>query len=622
MKKNLIFGTAGHIDHGKSSLIQAITGKNPDRLKEEQEKQITIELGFAGLELPDANISFIDVPGHEGLIKTMISGSVGFDSVLFCIDAKEGIMPQTIEHFNIINTIGIRSGIVAITKSDTCSHEQLSKTIEKAKDLFNRSSINIVGYVPTSIKDKDSIERLKDAMNSCAKTIPAKLQQRCYLVRVDRVFSLKGFGTIATGTSLFGQVSKDTTLFNNRNNSQARVKNIQVHDKDVEKSFAGERTALNLPELSPQTVKRGDILSDNNKLLTSKGIYAKLKMFSDIDPKLVIKHNKTYSLYIGATPCEGKIIFYDRKRLENSQDAECFIKLDKEIITYFNEPFIIRGGNPQISIAGGKILGIEATYPNRKYTKDIMGFLAKEDYDSALKEILEVYHCGLKLPEPIQFSGLIRNELALKMTQLNIANFQGFILDNNKLEDFVEKTLEELNRKKSLSMNKIQHSCDKMPEPVRFDIINRIVERAQRQDFIFDGHLLKKHEKDPFEELALKVLSHMKQDASLSNSSQLSEKMEIPESKISKCLQYLCNRSLAKNIEGNNHVTMELINSFVDKAVYEGESGAPIELGVMRKHFDLPRKLLVPLMDSLDKTGLFINKNNRRYLKERLKHEL
>jgi len=584
MKKNLIFGTAGHIDHGKSSLIQAITGKNPDRLKEEQEKQITIELGFAGLELPDANISFIDVPGHEGLIKNMISGSVGFDSVLFCIDAKEGIMPQTIEHFNIINTIGIRSGIVAITKSDTCSHEQLSKTIEKAKDLFNRSSINIVGYVPTSIKDKDSIERLKDAMNSCAKTIPAKLQQRCYLVRVDRVFSLKGFGTIATGTSLFGQVSKDTTLFNNRNNSQARVKNIQVHDKDVEKSFAGERTALNLPELSPQTVKRGDILSDNNKLLTSKGIYAKLKMFSDIDPKLVIKHNKTYSLYIGATPCEGKIIFYDRKRLENSQDAECFIKLDKEIITYFNEPFIIRGGNPQISIAGGKILGIEATYPNRKYTKDIMGFLAKEDYDSALKEILEVYHCGLKLPEPIQFSGLIRNE--------------------------------------SLSMNKIQHSCDKMPEPVRFDIINRIVERAQRQDFIFDGHLLKKHEKDPFEELALKVLSHMKQDASLSNSSQLSEKMEIPESKISKCLQYLCNRSLAKNIEGNNHVTMELINSFVDKAVYEGESGAPIELGVMRKHFDLPRKLLVPLMDSLDKTGLFIKKNNRRYLKERLKHEL
>jgi selenocysteine-specific elongation factor len=121
MKKRIIFGTAGHIDHGKSTLIKSLTGKDPDRLKEEKEKKITIELGFAGLELPEASVSFVDVPGHEGLIKTMISGSVGFDAVLFCVDGKEGIMPQTVEHFNIIKTIGVKQGIVAITKSDTCS---------------------------------------------------------------------------------------------------------------------------------------------------------------------------------------------------------------------------------------------------------------------------------------------------------------------------------------------------------------------------------------------------------------------------------------------------------------------------------------------------------------------
>jgi selenocysteine-specific elongation factor len=616
MKKSIIFGTAGHIDHGKSSLIKALTGIDTDRLKEEKEKGITIELGFAGLETETARISFVDVPGHEGLIKTMIAGSVGFDSVLFCVDCKEGLMPQTIEHFNIIRTIGVRQCVAALTKSDLCTPERINDVETDIRKLFDQSDINIVEVVCTDINKPQTIEHLKDAIERCAGKILPKVQKRCYVVRADRVFSIKGSGTVITGTSIFGQVTPDTLIYNTRNGKSARIKAIQVHDKSVDKSVAGERTALNIPDFSVRDIERGDILSDNHKIRPTRGIYVSLKVFDDISDSIFIKHNKTYSVYMGANVFEGKVIFYDKKKLGAGEKDVCFIKLDRPFTVYFDEPFIIRSGSPQASVAGGRILGIEETYPDRKKTKDIMQLLSIYDYDQAIRKIVEVFQCGLSLPEPIQFSGLIRNELAMKLAQLNIANFHGFILDSGYLEGYVEDTLAKLSAKGSLVVSKIQHTCGKLPDPVRFDIINRIIERAQKEDYIFDGQTIKKKEKDPFEELALSVLNTMKTDPTLSNQAMLAAKTNIPAAKIAKCLQYLCNRSLVKNIEGNNHVSMELLNSFIEKAASECEENGYVDVQSIRKHFDLPRKLLVPMMEQLDKTGLFVNKDNKRILKK------
>jgi selenocysteine-specific elongation factor len=616
MKKSVIFGTAGHIDHGKSSLVLALTGKDPDRLREEKEKGITIELGFAGMETTNANISFVDVPGHEGLVKTMIAGSVGFDAVLFCIDSKEGIKQQTLEHFNIIRTIGVNQAVIALTKADIAAPEQIEETKNEVVKLFEASDIKITDILETNKHDPESIEQLKEAIDTCAGKVRPKIQKRCYVMRADRVFSIKGSGTVVTGTSLFGQVTTDTVVYNTRNKKSAKIKSLQVHDKSVPKSVAGERTAINLPDYSVTDIDRGDILSDNQKIKTTKGVYANLAVFEGISEKIAIKHNRTYSIFIGAKSLEGKIIFFDTKKLIHGQSANCFIKLDKEITPYFDEPFILRIGSPQLSVAGGRILGLEETYPNRKYAKDIIDLLSKHDYDNAIKKMVEIFHCGLEIPEPIQFSGLIRNELAAKLAQLNVANFKGFILDNKNMESYIENTLQQLSKKESLAVSKIQTTCEKLPEPVRFDIINRIIERAQKENFIFDGHTLKKKAKDPFEELAMSVLSQMKTDPTASNQAQLAEKTNLPPAKIQKCLQYLCNRSLVKNIEGNNHVTMELLNDFIDKAVKECETTGYADVKGMKKYFELPRKLLVPMMEQLDKTGLFLNKDNKRMLKK------
>ncbi|ADD67623.1 selenocysteine-specific translation elongation factor [Denitrovibrio acetiphilus DSM 12809] len=615
MKKSLIFGTAGHIDHGKSSLVLALTGKDPDRLKAEKEKGITIELGFAGMETEQANISFVDVPGHEGLIKTMIAGSVGFDSVLFCVDSREGVRQQTIEHYNIIRTIGVRYCVVALTKTDIASPEQIQSAENGVRKLFAACAIKISDIVHTNINDQKSIEKLREAIGRCSTKIHQKIQKRCYVVRADRVFSIKGSGTVVTGTSLFGQVAPDTLLFNIRNMKAARIKAIQVHDKTVKKSVAGERTAINLPDFSIDDVNRGDILSDNKNIISTRGIFANITVFEGLHEKVSLRHNKTYSIYIGALSCEGKLLFYDNKKLAAGERANCFIRLDRPVIPYFDEPLIIRSASPQMSIAGGRVLGIEETFPDRKFAGEILNYLSVHDYDNALKKAVEIFHCGIKLPEPIQFSGLIRNELAMKLAQLNIANFQGFILDSRNLETFVENTIQSLNKKGVLAISKIQHTCEQLPDPVRFDIINRIIERAQKQDYIFDGQTLKKREKDPFEELAISVLNQMKSDPLMSNSTLLSEKMNIPVNQVQKCLHYLCNRSLAKNIEGNNHVTMELLNSFIEKASFECKKNGHVDLTAMKNHFGLPRKLLVPLMEQLDKTGLFVNKDNKRMLK-------
>jgi len=614
MKKSIIMGTAGHIDHGKSSLVRALTGKDPDRLKEEQEKGITIELGYAGLELDSALVSFVDVPGHEKLVKTMIAGSVGFDAVLFCVDGREGIMPQTREHFNILKTIGIKHAVAVLTKADKCTASELEASENAVRELFKDSGITAEAVLAVSIYNDASIENLKNAISECARKTTPKTQNRCYVLRTDRVFAVKGHGTVVTGTSLFGKIGVENTVYNLRTGQKARIKSIQVHDKPAEKSVAGQRTALNLPDFSTDDVKKGDIISENGKITDTNGIYAIVKAFDGCTDAELIRHNKTYSLVIGSETFEGRIIFYDEKILKASAEAICFIKLDKPAVVFFNEPFVIRGASPLHSIAGGRVLGLEQTYPDRRNSREIILHMSRYDYDEAIREIMRVYRCGFVMSEPIQFSGLFRNELAGKLAQLNIVNYYGFLIDSRMIDSFAESSIQELKDKGVLSVNGLKLDCS-LPEQVRSDIVNRIIETARRMGYIFDGNMLKQNKKDPFEEESLSVLAAMKQEPNLSNAQLLSEKTGLPEEKVGKCLQYLCNRSMARKVEGNVFISMELINSFVERAETEARKSGEIDLNRMKEHFDLPRKLLIPLMEQLDKTGLFINKSNKRVLK-------
>lgn len=615
MSKSIIFGTAGHIDHGKSSLVTALTGNDPDRLKEEKEKGITIELGYAGLDAGDLTISFVDVPGHEKFVKTMIAGSVGFDAVLFCVDGREGIMPQTQEHFRIIKTIGVKHAVAAITKADKYSDEELTKTSEDVRNLFDGSGVTLDALLSVSIHDKNSIDKLKQAVIDCAFATQPKNLSRCYVMRADRVFTMKGHGTVVTGTSLFGKVTGDAILFNVVNGKTARVKSIQVHGKTARESEAGQRTALNLPDFSVHDIKRGDLLTENSKMISTRGVYAEIESFDNIPENSLIKTNKTYPVIIGSETYEGKIILYNKKKIPAGENAIALIRLDRPAVVFFNEPFIIQTSGPQKSAAGGRVLGLEETYYNRKTAIPILDALRKNDYRQALEEMTEIYHCGLQIPEPIQFSGLLRADQYRLLEDMGITFFDGYIIKKSRMDNYIVKTMTKLKEKGSLAMNKLGEECNQLPEKFRFFLLNTIVEEARKLDYIFDGHMLKLKQRDPFDEEAMNVLAAMKQDPQLSNAQLLSQKLGIPEDKVAKCLIYLCNRTLVRKVEGSTHITMELINSFVEKAYSEAKLNGSIDLNHMKQFFPLPRKLIVPLMEQLDKSGAFINRDNKRFIK-------
>lgn len=614
MTKSIIFGTAGHIDHGKSSLVRALTGTDPDRLKEEKEKGITIELGYAGLDTDDMIISFVDVPGHEKFVRTMISGSVGFDAVLFCVDGREGVMPQTLEHFSIIKTVGVKYAVAAVTRADKCTADEQENTANAVRKLFEGSGIDLTAVVTVSIHDEDSIKMLKQAVMDCARKTSPKTQARCYVMRVDRVFTMKGHGTVVTGTSLFGKVTGETVICNVLNGKKARVKNIQVHGKDTGESVAGQRTAINLPDFSTDDIKKGNLITENVKMTSTRGIYAKISVFGTTE-QAQIKNNKTYPIILGSETYEGKIILYDVKKAEAGESALCLIRLEKPAVVFFDEPFIIRASGPQKSVAGGRVLALEETFPDRKANKPILETLAAGEYAEAVDVMTEVYHCGLQIPEPIQFSGLLRAELADIMNELNIATLDGYVIKRSRMDDHVANVLARLKEKGSLTMNKMGNECDALPEKLRFLMMNTIIEEARKLDYIFDGHMLKQKQKDPFEQEAMNVLEAMKKDPTLSNAVLIADKLGLEEAFAAKCLVYLCNRTLVRRVEGTTHITMDLINSFVERAVIESKAHGGIDLNHMKQFFSLPRKLMVPLMEQLDKTGAFINKDNKRFYK-------
>ncbi|MDR0467868.1 MAG: selenocysteine-specific translation elongation factor, partial [Campylobacteraceae bacterium] len=331
--KQLIIGTAGHIDHGKTALIKALTGYDGDTLEEEKRRGITIDLSFSSLEQNGNNVSFIDVPGHEKLIKTMISGAFGYDGALVVIDAKEGLMPQSIEHLYILELIGLKHIVVALSKADLVDEEWIKKQTLQIKEFFKASFKNLEIYdiLPVSIYDKSSIELLKNSLFS----IPAKEKIDRGIVRyyVDRVFSLKGIGTVVTGTILEGVLKKGSKAFICELQKEITIKNLQTHDKNVQNVQQGQRVAINISDISHNNIQKGF-------LITQKGYirgFSSADIFVNLLPKRKIPHNSNIIFHIGAKQVEARILYYD----VNKESAFAKVEFKEELFLVFKEPFVI-----------------------------------------------------------------------------------------------------------------------------------------------------------------------------------------------------------------------------------------------------------------------------------------
>src|SRR5580704_7363351 len=317
--KHVIVGTAGHIDHGKSALVEALTGTNPDRLEEEKRRGITIDLGFAFLNLEGLRLALVDVPGHERFIKNMLAGVGGIDVVLFVIAADESIKPQTREHFDICRLLGIPRGVIALTKADAVDADILGLVRLEVEEMVQGSFLEGAAIVPVSSVTGAGLEELRRELEHAAEAVPGKSSTGHFRLPIDRVFSVKGFGTVATGTLISGSVSKEQTVEVYPRERLLRVRGVEVHGEHADRAVAGQRTAVNLADIEPAELTRGDVLSEPGRFRAVKAVDCRLQLLASAKP---LKHRAPVHFHCGTAEIEGEVRLLDgAARLEPGASA-------------------------------------------------------------------------------------------------------------------------------------------------------------------------------------------------------------------------------------------------------------------------------------------------------------
>lgn len=350
-----VLGTAGHIDHGKTSLVRALTGINCDRLDEEKRRGITIELGFAWMDLPDGRrLGIVDVPGHEKFVKNMVAGAAGIDCMLLVVAADEGVMPQTREHLDICSLLGIRSGLVVLTKTDMVDAEWLELAKEDVREALKDTFLENAPIFSVSSATGQGIEELRKGIFDLVSSLSEKSRSDILRLPVDRVFTLKGFGTVVTGTVVSGECGQGEDVCLMPGGRSARARSLQVHSAQVEHAHSGQRCAINLQNLDVTDIARGDVVTRPGCLFASWRWIARLTCLPS--SPLPIRQRMETHFHHGSKECAARIIFRDRDELQPGQTAIVEIHFSEPMAGIFGDHFVLRAHSPLRTIAGGVLL--------------------------------------------------------------------------------------------------------------------------------------------------------------------------------------------------------------------------------------------------------------------------
>ncbi|MDA3896332.1 MAG: selenocysteine-specific translation elongation factor [Desulfobacteraceae bacterium] len=353
--KQIILGTAGHIDHGKTSLIKAISGYDTDRLKEEKQRGITIELGFASLDLPSGiHIGIVDVPGHEKFVKNMVAGATGIDVVAMIIAADEGVMPQTREHLEICSLLGIQYGFIVLTKIDMVDAEWAELVKEDLLEFVEGTFLENAPVIPVSSVTGDGIPEFIATLDDFCSEISVKKPSGLFRLPVDRVFTMKGFGTVITGTLISGNISVGETVMIYPGDTKSKIRGLQVHDQQVTTAEAGMRTAINFQGIEKATVNRGDVIARLETLKNSYMLDIELHLLeSNVRP---VKNRDRVRLHTGTNELPCIVILLDRETLDPGETAVVQLRLEEPVACVKDDRFVIRSYSPVRTLGGGKIL--------------------------------------------------------------------------------------------------------------------------------------------------------------------------------------------------------------------------------------------------------------------------
>jgi selenocysteine-specific elongation factor len=388
--KQIILGTAGHIDHGKTSLIKAVTGIDTDRLKEEKERGITIELGFASLDLPSGqHLGIVDVPGHEKFVKNMVAGATGIDIVVMVVAADEGVMPQTREHMEICTLLGVRHGLIVMTKTDLVDEEWLELAQEDIREFSQGTFLEDSPIIPVSSATGQGIPELISALDEIAGKIPLRPPTSLFRLPIDRVFTMKGFGTVITGTLVSGKIKVGDTIMVYPSGITSKVRGIQVHNQSADTAGAGMRTAINFQGLDKAAVKRGEVLSSPGALIASYMVDVSFHFLAS--NKKPLKNRTLVRFHTGTSEVIGRLILLEQEELPPGQTVVAQLRLDAPVAIVKDDRFVVRSYSPVRTIGGGQVLNPIPQKHKRLKTDVIQGLqnLAENDSETIISHHIQ-----------------------------------------------------------------------------------------------------------------------------------------------------------------------------------------------------------------------------------------
>jgi len=621
--RHIILGTAGHIDHGKSYLVKALTGIDPDRLKEEKERGITIDLGFAYLRYPDnLTVGIIDVPGHERLVKNMLAGAGGIDLVLLVIAADEGIMPQSREHLSICNLLKIKSGLIAITKSDLAEQEWLELLEDDIKKFVKGTFLEGAAIVPVSSKTLHNIDLLKEKIRDSALLVEPKPTSGLFRLPIDRVFTLKGFGTVATGTAVSGNLSIDEIVEILPSNVRSKVRGLHSHGKALQTAHAGQRVAINLLGIDKDIIQRGDSIVAPGRFTSTQIIDATVELLPDAP---VLKSKSLVHLHIGTSEITARILLYGQEALKAGQRCYCQFRLQEPVITLSGDRYIIRRFSPVVTIGGGDVLDPYARRRSRKEgIDDLMIFETGTLSEKIETKIQKAGKAGVTIPF---IEGWVKADIpsitdAIKaLVDKNMLMLFDDLLFHEKtfasLRDTVRKTLYDFHKKNPLKPGMPKEELRAqlhMDQKIFNKMITAINEVSSEKDIIrlkiFSAALSTADE--TIKKKILDTLAHAKYQPPTKE--ELSLSLKLDSKQISDILRLMAREGSLMRINDSIYITSGDYKAMIDSLKKFFIKKSEMTVAEFRDILHTSRKYALPFLEYLDSNKITVRVGDTRKL--------
>ncbi len=631
MKKHTIIGTAGHIDHGKTAVIRALTGIDADRLKEEKERGITIDIGFAYWK---DDVTILDVPGHEKFIRNMVAGVNTVDFFLLIIAADDGIMPQTIEHLDILNFFNIRDGIVILNKIDLVDQEWLSLVEDDVHNLLKKYHLENLAIVKVSAVSNDNIDNLRELIEQKIAEQTETESTQPFRLLVDRSFTIKGFGTVVTGTIISGNLKKGEDIEILPQGIKKKVRGLQAHGKDTDLVTIGDRAAVNLQAISKVEITRGDVLTHIDTLSNTNEFIGTLRTVSNFPVK--IGNRSKVRVYVGTAERFGQLIWFEKNKfLEEGSEYHVRIKLEAPLAAARNDAFLIRLHSPLITLAGGRIVEVNPPKINHKEDdwRTYFDTMVSNDYDKIIGTIItnrkldavsRVFLQQKMFEQDSIITKVIENLIKQKKVRsLKLKGLDHYVSETSfeQLVGNIEKYISEFHQKNP-HLPGLNHqelfagSGYSWIQPEIFDaaiknlLNSKILKLEQNFYSLSDFSIQVSKDIDLVQNEILKIIRETR--FSPATGSEIAQKIEIPLNEVQSIINILVKNQKLVNISRDifiDHVIWEELLSFIRK-YFEKQNEMPV--APLKEFINTTRKYAIPILEYLDSQGYTVRAGDVR----------